>query len=101
MVMAVTAQPAPPPLLRELTPEAFQLWRHSAVTQVFLTYLADKAEDYQDQLLAEALSDIDLPEGRRGYMRGLIWCLRELRELPLDAIQTLYGIVTPEEKAET
>jgi len=89
-----------PAILRELTPGAFNQWRHEPITKLFLGYMLDKAEDLQDLLLAEALSDADLPDGRRGYLRGMIWVMRELHELPLAGIQELYGIeAKPQEKA--
>ena len=92
--------PTPPPLLLELTPEQFNLWRNSPLSRLFLTYLVHKAQDYQDLALAELLSDNGVNEIRQGELRGRVWCLQELQDLNLDDIKRLYGIETPEEKAK-
>jgi len=92
--------PTPPAILKELTTAAFNQWRHEPITKLFLAYLSDKAEDYQDRVLADLLSD-SLSESMKHEYRGRIWLLRELSELPLDAIKELYGIATPEEKETT
>ena len=70
-------------------------WRHEPVTKVFLNYLADKSEDYQDRALALLLSDsLDLPTQHE--IKARIWCLNELQALTLDDIRSLYGIAKPE-----
>lgn len=85
---------SPPPLLKELTAEAFQLWRHNPITALFLRFLADKAEDYQHRALADLLSN-SLPLETQHEYRGRIWALRELQELNLEDIRRLYGISEP------
>jgi len=71
------------------------MWKHEATTRIFLTYLADKVEDYRDFLLAQALSaEPDVNAMKEA--RARILCLTELQALDLNDIRATYGIAKPE-----
>jgi len=63
-------------------------------------FLRDKRDDLRDQALHMLLSNsLEMDTARE--LRGRIWCLTELQDLPLVAIKSFYGVSAPEkEKAE-
>jgi hypothetical protein len=92
--------PPLPPHLSGLSDQEYKLWLHNPITKVVWAFLSDKREDLQDQTLSLILSDsLDMDTARE--LRGRIWCLTELQDLPLAAIKSFYGVAIPEaEKAE-
>lgn len=92
--------PPLPPHLSDLSEQEFKLWLHNPITKVVWAYLADKRADYQDQALHMLLSNsLDMDTARE--LRGRIWCLTELQDLPLVAIKSFYGVnASKTEKAE-
>lgn len=97
--MSDPALPVPPPLLKELSAAAYMQWKHETTSRIFWAYLADRVEDYQDFLLAQALSaEPDVNAMKEARARVL--CLTELQALDLNDIKSLYGIeAKPSDKA--
>jgi hypothetical protein len=77
-----------PDLARELSEQAFNLWRHHPVSALFLQYLADYREALARKVLEEWLASGNInPEAR-----GRILAVRDMEVLGLPSIQRFYGV---------
>lgn len=73
----------------KLSSEDYALWRHHPVSKVFLQFMSDYANTLEREALdrwrSGTLKLIDEQE-----MRGRVLTLRELTELPLEAVKAFY-----------
>lgn len=87
-----------PQALREkgeqITEADYQVWRHHPVTKVLYRYLRDYQAALQDKALAHLLEDSDsshtLDPKYVGEIAGRIKAVREIPELPFEAILNFY-----------
>lgn len=87
-------------LLRDLSQQAFQAWRHHPVSRLVLLYLADY-RDRLDLLALEAFRGGALVALQEGEMRGRVLTLDELVRLEWPSVCEFYDFVAaePEEKS--
>lgn len=83
--------PSRPPhesLLLGLSEQEYHLWRHNPLTAAYLLYLGDLADRFRAS--AADLLEAGTLASQADVIRGRLLNLRELQNLPLDAIQNFY-----------
>lgn len=89
-------EPIAPPherLFREMTPEAYQTWRHNPITAAYLLFLRDLKEAFQQAAVDRWVGGnlhLEDDDPNAATLRGQIIALTDLCELQLGDIHSFY-----------
>ena len=86
-----------PQLLRELSPEQWNLWRHHPVTELLLTrYLPEFRRGLERQTLNGWMAGM-LSLANEQEARGYLLTAHMIENLSLDHLRVFYGVAPPQQ----
>lgn len=76
--------------LKDYTPQDFQQWKNSGLTQIFFQYLTDKNKDIQNLVLADFNGWQPLKPETYTNRQAFAACLREVCDMDLQSMIEYY-----------